>query len=191
MIFNTLFKKAVLAVLIAISSVAWLNAWHHYGFSRRPINFPQFSSWWRDAAIILLPVMLAVWLGIALAQALVKRFGASASPSTHSFLIATILGGVSTFAILLAETSKLIQTGIGIQYSFLTGICRVLYPGGNIVLKLLEAVFPEYRSVRYHILLQDGLNLILVNLAVTVLLILILEVFANNESTQAELNAVA
>ena len=175
MILNTLPKKSVLAVFIAYGGVVWLNQWHQYGYSSAAITFPPVSSWMRDSAIALIPVMLAVWIGTAFAQWLVDRFHQRMSPSTQSFLLAAILSGATSLAFMVIENSKLIWTGIGNELVFLSTICRTIYPNGNLLLSILQRAFPVYQALRFHILIQDGINLALVNLTITILLILILE----------------
>ena len=177
MILNTLPKKFALSTLIACCSVVWLNTWHQYGYSRSAINFPPISNWFRDSMIVLIPVMLAVWVSIALTQWLIGRSNGRMSPSTQSMLAAAILGGMTSITIMLIENYRIIGTGIGNEFVFLASICNRLYPNGNLVLSILKWMFPGTRALRFHILLQDGLYLMLFNLAITILLIILLEGF--------------
>lgn len=177
MILNTLPKKSALAVLIAYGSIVWLKEWHQYVYTRSAINFPPVSSWLRDSMIVLIPVMLAVWVGVAIAQWLIERSKGRMSPSTQSILAAAILGGVTSSTIMLIENTRIFWTGIGNELAYLASICRILYPNGNLLLSILRWIFPSYQALRFHILLQDGFNLALVNLTITILLILILEGF--------------
>jgi len=174
---DTLPKKAALAVLLAYGSVMWLNEWHQYGFSRSRLQFPPVSNWFRDSLTILIPVMLGVWIGAVLAQWLIEISNGRMSLSTQSILAASILAGTTSIVIILIEGSKMIRTGIGNEYVFLASICSRLYPKGNVVLNILQWIFPGQRALRLHILVQDGWNLMLVNLAVTILLMLIIEGF--------------
>ena len=178
MIFNTLPRKSILAIFIACGGVAWLNEWHKYGYSSAEVTFPPVSHWLRDSAIVLLPVMLAVWLGIEFAQRIINRFKQQMSPFTQSILVATLLGGATSLAFLLIENNRIIWTGISTELSFLVSICQTLYPNGNLLLRTLQWVFPSYQATRYHILLQDGFYLMLVNLAITIFLIFVLEGFS-------------
>lgn len=179
MILNTIPQKSMLTVFIACGSVMWLKTWHQYGYSRSPISFPPFSSWWRDTLVIVIPVLLAVWIGILFAQRLIDRSKKRMSLLTQSALMAIILGGLTSIAIMFIENSKVIWTGIGNEYVFLASICSALYPDGNTLLSILQWIVPGYRALRLHILLQDGLNLMLFNLAITVLLIMLLDLFVN------------
>lgn len=175
MILNTLSRKSILAVFIAHGSVLWLNRWHQYGYSTSPINFPPFSSWWRDSMIVFLPVMLAVWIGVWFSQLIIDRSSQRMTPFTQSMLIAGILGGGTSIMIALMESSRVVWTGFGNEFVFLTNICGKLYPNGNLLLNTLQWILPDTRAVRFHILLQDWSNLALINLAITILAILILE----------------
>ncbi len=178
MILNTLPKKSVLAIFIAYVGVIWLNEWHKYSYSTVEITFPPVSNWLRDSVIVLLPVMLAVWLGLAFAQWIINRFKQQLSPFTQAILVATLLGGATSLAFMLIENNRIIWTGISTELSFLVSICRTLYPNGNLLLSTLQWAFPSYQATRYHILLQDGFYLALVNLAVTIFLIFIMEGFS-------------
>ncbi|MBI3241376.1 MAG: hypothetical protein HYZ49_03690 [Chloroflexi bacterium] len=181
MILDTLPKKSVLAVLIACGGIVWLNEWHQFAYSRSPINFPPVSNWLRDSMFVLIPVALAIWIGIALSQWLIDRFGGRMSPSAQSMLTAAILGGATSFAIILMEAGKIFQTGIGTEFAFLASICRSLYPDGNLLLSILQGIFPSTQAFRFHILLQDGFNLALANLTITILVIIILEGFVRGK----------
>lgn len=178
MIFNTLTKKSVLAVFIACGGVVWLNEWHQYGYSSTELTFPSVSSWLRDSMIVLLPVMLAVWFGLTLAQWIIDRFDHKLSPSTQAILTATLLGGATSLAFLLIENNQIILTGISTELAFIVSICRNLYSDGNVLLGALLWAFPGYLATRYHILLQDGFYLALVNMTITIFLMFILEGFA-------------
>lgn len=178
MILNTLPRKSMLAIVIAAGSVLWLNKWHQYGYSASPITFPPFSSWLRDSLIVLLPVMLAVWSGVWLAQMFIDRSSQRMTPFTQYMLIAGILGGVTSIIIALMESSRVVWTGFGNEFVFLTNICGKLYPNGNLLLNTLQWILPDTRAVRFHILLQDWSNLVLIDLAITILTILALEGFA-------------
>lgn len=175
MILNSLFKKSALAVIFAYGGVAWLNIWHQYNYSRSALVFPPISNWLRDSLILLLPVMLAVWAGIALAQWLINRSGERMSLSTQYILTAAILGVVTSVTIIVMENTRIFFTGLGNEIAILASICRNLYPDGNFLLNNLQKLFSDYQAIRLHILLQDGFNLALVNLTITVVLILILE----------------
>lgn len=175
MILNSLLKKSALAVIFAYGGVAWLNVWHQYGYSRSMLIFPSISSGLRDSMILLIPVMLAVWAGIALVQWLVNRSNGRMSISTQSILTAAILGGLSSITIIVMENTRFFFTGLGNEIAILASICRNLYPDGNFLLNLLQRLFSDYQAIRLHILLQDGFNLALVNLTITVVLILTLE----------------
>jgi hypothetical protein len=50
-----------------------------------------------------------------------------------------------------------------------------VYPNGNLLLSTLKWIFPGARALRYHILVQDGVSLMLFNLAIIILLIIIVE----------------
>ena len=178
MILNTLPKMSALAIFIAFGGVVWLNEWHKYGYSSIELTFPPVSSWLRDSMIVLIPVMLAVWLSIALAQRIINRFDQRMSPSTQSILTAAILGGVTSLTIILVENNRTIWTGISNELAILVSICGTLYPNGNLLLNTLQWAFPSYQATRYHILLQDGFYLALVNLTITIFLIFILEGFS-------------
>ncbi len=174
---NTLPKKITLAILIAIGSVVWLNTWHQYVYTRSRIDFPPVSNRLRDTLIILIPVMLAVWIGVAIAQWIINRSSGRMSPSTQSMLTAGILGGMTSITISLMEFTRGLGTGIGNQFIFLASICNRVYPNGNLLLSTLKWIFPGTRALRYHILVRDGVNLMLFNLAIVILLIILLEAF--------------
>lgn len=179
MILNNLFKKSILAVLIACSGVVWLNEWHQYGYTSGAIDFPPVSNWWRDTAIIFIPVMLAVWVANAFAQWFIDRSNGRMSPSTRVLIVAAFLAVMTSLSIILMENNRTIWTGIGNELAFLAGICGALYPDGNLLLGVLQWFFPSYQAMRFHILLQDGFNLMLVNLTITIFLILIMEGIVN------------
>jgi len=175
MILNTLPKKITLAILIAFGSVVWLNTWHQYVYTRTRIDFPPVSNRLRDTLIILIPVMLAVWIGAALTQWIINRSNGRMSVSTQSMLTAGILGCMTSITISLMESTRSIGTGIGNEFIFLASICNRVYPNGNLLLSTLKWLFPGARALRYHILLQDGANLMLFNLAIIIVLIIFLE----------------
>lgn len=177
MILNTVPRKLALAILIAFSSVVWLNTWHQYVYTRSRVDFPPVSNTLRDALIILIPVLLAVWIGVALTQWIINRSNGRISVSTQSILAAGTLGGMTSITISLMESTRGIATGIGNEFVFLASICNRVYPNGNLLLSILKWAVPGSRALRFHILLQDGFNLALVNLAITILLILIMEGF--------------
>ncbi len=184
MTLDTLAKKSALAVLITYGSVAWLTVWHEFGFNFR-MTFPSNSSWARDTMIILLPVMLAVWVGIALAQWLINRFHGRMSPSTQSMLTASILGGLTTLSIILMEANRIFRTGIGNGVAIQLSICSKIPPASNLLLKTLLWIFPNPQALRYHVFLQDGIYLALINVGITIALMLILEGFMRRESNNS------
>jgi len=183
MILNTLPNKSALAAIIAYAGIVWLNEWHQFVYTRSAIEFPPVSNWLRDSMIVLIPVTLAVWVGIGLIQWIIDRFGRRMSPSTQSMLAATILGGLTSLSIILIETNRIFRTGIGNEFAFLASICGSIYPNGNLLLSILQWIFPGTQAFRFHILLQDGVNLALINLAITILLILILEGFVRGRNS--------
>ena len=186
MIFNTLPKKLALAALIAFGGIVWLNLLHEFVYTRSAIHFPPVSNWLRDTLIVLVPVMLAVWISIGLVQWMIDRFGWRLSVSTQSMLAATILGAVTSLSTIVIEANRVFQTGIGSEFVFLANICGRIYPNGNPVLNILRWLFPITQAFRFHILLQDGVNLALINLAITILLIIILEGFGRRNSFDLE-----
>ena len=118
----------MLAIFIACGGVMWLNEWHQYGYSSTEINFPTVSSWLRDSMIVLPPVMLAVWLGVALAQWINNRFDHKWSPSTQSICLAILMGVGTSLVFMLIESNRVIWTGISNELAFLASICRTLNP---------------------------------------------------------------
>lgn len=177
MMLNTLPRKFTLAILIAFGSVVWLNKWHQYVYTRSRVDFPPVSNWLRDSMILLLPVFLAIWIGVALAEWITNRSNGRLSPSTQSMLMAAILGGMTSAMLLLIESNRNIRTGIGNEFIFLTSICNRVYPNGNVLLSILKWAAPDVQAFRFHILLWDGAYLMLFNLAITVLLIMLMEGF--------------
>jgi hypothetical protein len=129
----------------------------------------------RDTLIILLPVMLAVWIGAALTQWIINRSNGRMSVSTQSMLAAGILGGMTSITISLIESTRGIATGIGNQFTFVASICNRVYPNGNLLLSIIKGVVPGARALRLHILLRDEAYLMLINLAIIVLFILLME----------------
>ena len=176
MILDTLPKKSALAVLIAFSSVVWLTLWHEFGYNTR-MSFPSNSSWQRDTMIILVPVLLAVWISVALAQWLIDHFQERMSPTMQYMLTASILGGLTTLSIILMEASRGFRTGIGNGVAIQLSICRKIPPATNLLLRTLLGIFPTSQALRYHVFLQDGIYLALINLGMTIFLMLILEGF--------------
>jgi hypothetical protein len=172
---DTFPRKTALSVLIAYFSIIWLNEWHQYNFSRSPIVFPPVSNWLRDALIVALPVMLGVWAGISITRWLIACFRGRMSPSAQSMLMASILAGFTSSAILLIESTRAIGTGIGNEFLFLIGVCSSRLSKGSLVLNVLDHIFPRTQALRLHILLQDGFYLALVNLTIVIFLIIILE----------------
>ena len=176
MMLNTLARKFTLAVFISYGSVVWLNYWHQYGYSNSPLLFPPVSSWLRDATIVFLPVSLAVWIGAALSQSIGRHSSDRMSVSTQFMFAALLLSMLSTLGIILVEANRrIISTGLSIQVSFIASNCSRLYPKGNLLLNFIRWLIPDVRALRIHFLAQDGINLLLVNLAITLILILILE----------------
>jgi hypothetical protein len=174
MVINSIIKKSALAVLIAFCSVMWLSVWHEFGYGAR-MSFPAVSSLPRDTLIILLPVMLAVWGSTALAQWLINRSQGRMSPSTQSILTAAILGGMTSIAIILMEATRVFRTGISNEVAIQVSLCRRILLDSSFLLKTLLGIFPNPQAMRYHVLLQDGIYLALINLGISVLLIFILE----------------
>jgi len=175
MTLNTLPKKSALAVLIASGSVFWLTMWHEFGYNNTRMIFPSNSSWSRDTMIILLPVLLAVWISIAFSQWLINRSHGSMSASTQSLLTASILGGLTTLSVILLESSRFFRTGIGNGIAIQLSLCRRISPATSFLLRTLLGIFPSSQAFRYHIFLQDGIYLALINVGITIFLILILE----------------
>lgn len=175
MIIDTLPKKFSLAVLISFGSVVWLYTWHEYGFSRTPLLFPPFSNESRDALIILIPVMLGVWISVQLTKWIVELTGRRMSTSNQAILAALITTSLITTLVMSIEGTRTIRTGFGNEFIFISSICGRLYPNGNWLLSLLRAIFPGLLALRLHILLQDGFNLALVNLAIIILSTLLME----------------
>ena len=190
---NTLPKKSALAVLIAFGSIMWLNKWHEYVYSRGAVKFPPVSNWLRDSLIVLIPIMLAVWLGVALIEWLNHRFGERMAPTGQTILAAAILGSLTSLATILIEINRALQTGISSQFSFVASICTRIYQSGTFgyfLLSILKSTFGG-EGLRIHIMLQDGFNLALINLALVILLIMILEAFSKptiHYQTQTSLN---
>ena len=178
MILNTLPRKFAIAILIACASVIWLSKWHQYVYTRSRVDFPPVSNWMRDSMFILIPVMLAVWVGFALAQQITDRLSGRMSASSQSMLVAAILGGMTTIMILLVESSRSLKTGIGNEFVFLASICNKVYPNGNLLLSVLKWAVPGAKALKLHILLRDGANLVLFNLAILILVIMLMEGFA-------------
>ena len=174
---NTTLKKSTLAVLIAFGSILWLNQWHEYAYSRGAVKFPPVSNWLRDSLIVLIPIMVAVWLGMALIEWLTKRLGERIASTGQTILTATVLGSLTSLATILIETNRVIQTGISSQFSFVASICTRLYPTGTLILNTLKSMFGG-EGLRIHIMLQDGFNLALINLALIILVIMLMEVFS-------------
>ncbi len=183
MILNTLPKKFARAVLIAFVGIAWLNLLHEFVYTPSAIQFPPVSNWLRDTLIVLAPVMLAVWIGIALVQWMIDRFGRRLSVSTQSMLAAAMLGALTSLSTILIEANRVFQTGIGSEFVFLANICDRIYPNGNPLLSFLRWLLPITQAFRFHILLQDGFNLALINMAITIFLISILEVFGRSRNS--------
>lgn len=178
MTLDTLPRKFVLAILIAFGSIVWLNQWHRYIYTRSRIDFPRVSNNLRDTIIILIPVVLAVWIGVALSQWVINRFSGRMSPATQSILAAGILGGITSITITLTESIRNIGTGLATEFIFLASICNKVYPNGNLLLDALKWVFPDARALKFHILLRDGANLMIFNLAVIILVIMLMEGFS-------------
>ena len=190
MTLNTLPRKSALAVLIASGSVFWLTMWHEFGYNNTRMSFPSNSSWSRDTMIILLPVMLAVWIGIAFAQLLIKRFPERMSPSTQSMLTASILGGLTTLSVVLLESSRFFRTGIGNGIAIQLSLCRRISPATSFLLRTLLGIFPSPQAFRYHIFLQDGIYLALINVGISIFLILILEGFMRRKNSSFDLETI-
>lgn len=174
MTLNTLPKKAILAFIIAYCSVIWLTAWHEYGFTYR-MTFPSTSSWLRDALIILLPVMLAVWMSTAVSQWLINRSRGNMSASNQSMLTAVIMGCLTTLSVILMESTRYFTTSIGNGAAIQLSLCNRIIPITNLILRTLLAIFPRTQALRIHVFLQDGFYLALINLGITVFLMMILE----------------
>jgi hypothetical protein len=121
--------------------------------------------------------MLAVWLGVALIEWLNNRLGERLAPTGQTILAAVILGSMTSLATTLIEINRVIQTGIGSQFSFVASICTRLYPGGTFILNILKRMFGG-QGLRIHIMFQDGFNLALINLTLIILLVMIMEAFS-------------
>jgi hypothetical protein len=171
---HTMFRQVALTIFLAFGSVFWLTKWHQYGYTSSPITFPPVSTWWRDALILLLPVTLAVWLGSLLIQRLAERSARRFSPFEQTILAAFIISGLTTAAVLLVENSRIVWTGIGNELSFLANICGSLYPNGNLLLDFFQSAFPISQATRLHVLLQDGMNLVIFNWGISLLVVLVL-----------------
>ncbi|MBI5825910.1 MAG: hypothetical protein HZB18_17935 [Chloroflexi bacterium] len=178
MILHTLPRKFVLAIFIAFGSIAWLSKWHQYVYTRSRVDFPPVSNWARDSIIVLLPVLLAIWISVALTEWIINRSNGRMSLSTQSILMAAVLGGMTSAIIVLIESNRSIGTGIGNEFIFLASICNRVYPNGNLLLSTLKWAVPGAQALRLHILLRDGANLMLFNMATTLLLIMLMEGFA-------------
>jgi hypothetical protein len=123
---------------------------------------------------------LAVWLGVALIEWLNARFGARIAPAGQTILTAAILGSLTSLATILIEINRALQTGISSQFSFVASICTRVYQSGTFgyfLLSILKSTFGG-EGLRIHIMLQDGFNLTLINLALIILSIMVMEVFS-------------
>lgn len=174
---NTTARKFSIAAVIALGSVVWLNYWHEYGYSSAPLEFPTWSLTWRwDALIVFLPVLIVIWLGTALNDALLGRVAERMSASSQAILAATLLSVFSTIAVVLVEASRrLISTGISVQLSFVASLCTRLYLKGNLLLSFIKWLIPDSRYLRVHFLVQDGINLVLMNLALIIIVGMLME----------------
>ena len=179
---NTLPRKLILACLLAYGSVRWLNIWHQYGFSRSPIDFPTVSSWWRDSFALFVPILLAIWIGIAIAERFIQTSAGRISASNQSMFAAAILSIVTTLTVMTVEGSRSLATGIGNEFIILASLCGRLYPQGTLLLNALKWIFPSVLALQYHTLIQDGINLFFVNLALTILMLLLTETFTSRQT---------
>jgi hypothetical protein len=170
---DTILKKITLTLFAALGGVLWLNIWHQIGHSHETIGSSPVVYWLRDSLIVLLPILLAVLIGSALLQWLGDRFSGRISPRSQTALTVAMLGVLTSTAIIMVEASRILPTGIHNDFALIVSVCRTINSSSFQFVDALFRNFSVFETARIHVILQDWSTLMLVNLAITMLSILI------------------
>ena len=171
---NTNSKKLLLALLLAYGGVLWLNVWHQIGHSYGTIGSSPVVYWLRDSVIVLLPALLAVFLGTGLSQWLGNRSNGRLSPRAQNFLSVVFVSGLSALAFVLIESNPSLRTGIGNDFALEVSICRTINSTSFQMVDSLLRNFSDFQVARFYVMLKDGVSLFAVAMGITVLMILTL-----------------
>ena len=187
---NTNSRKFLLSILIAYGGVLWLNVWHQLGHNHGLISASPVLFWLRDSSIVLLPVMLAVWVAAAIIQRLSDRSNGGMPPLAHSLLSVGIMSILTSLPFIMIESNHSFRTGIGNGIAIQLSLCRRIPPATSFLLRTLLGIFPSPQAFRYHIFLQDGIYLALINVGISIFLILILEGFMRRKNSSFDLETI-
>ena len=171
--FNTLSKKIVLTVLVAFGGILWLNVWHQIGHSHEVIAASSpILNWLRDSVILLLPVMLAVWIGTVIAQWIGARSNGRISILAQSSLTIALVGILTSIVLVVVEANRFLRTGIGNDFALMVSVCRTINSSSFQIVDAIFSNFSRFETARLHVILQDLSSLTLVNLVITLLAML-------------------
>lgn len=163
------------ALLAALVSVLWLNAWHQSNFSYGIPGIAPFRNWMSDTAIMFLPAILAVWLGQTVLKWLVDRSAGRLSEPAQKTLSIIILGLLVSAVVIWIETSKSVQTEVGKGLELAISVCRSTHISSLAILRSWLNDLSSYQASRVYVISQDLASLILVNLGITILFSLSVE----------------
>ena len=167
---NSFSKKFVLAILIAFGGVVWLNVWHRLEHDHGLINSMPVSNWLGDSLIVLLPIMLVVWGGLALSQRLIDRSSRRMHSWLQTGLKAAVLGILSAAVLVLFETNTSLQTAISDDFAFKVSVCRMILFTDNAFHNFLLENFTNIQISQMYIASKDAASLVLIIMGITLLL---------------------
>lgn len=171
---NTNVRMFFFALLTAWVSVLWLNAWHQVSFNYSIPGIAPFRNWMSDTAIVFLPSILAVWLGMSIQKWAVERSAGRLSEPAQTALSVIILSLLVSAAILWIETSRSFQTEIGKGLSLSISICGSSHLNAPILGAWLKTL-PTFQGARIYVTLQDLASLILSTVGTSILFFFLVE----------------
>jgi len=172
---NNNIKKFFLAVLIALSSVLWLNVWHQISYRQGEIVTSPFLHWLSDAAFVFLPVLIATWIGVTLIQWMSGNSEERLSATSQTILVTLFVGALVSAVILMIETQPNIQIGLNKDLSLAISVCSSSHPAGFSIFGFLLKDLPAYKASRVYLYMQDFSNVMLVTMATVIFYMMIVE----------------
>lgn len=167
---QSIFGKVLLSLVLAYGGVLWLGVWHHVSHEFTSPAAQPVMNWLRDSAIVLLPVMLAVFAGTTLVQGLDKLTKGRLPSALQNVLSVLLAGFFSAAALVWIESGTFLQTGIGRDYAFEVSICRAINSTSFQAVDAFFSSLSDFQVARLYVSLKDFSSLLVVNLGLTAVL---------------------
>ncbi|HNN12341.1 MAG TPA: multicopper oxidase domain-containing protein, partial [Anaerolineales bacterium] len=172
---NNNIKKFFLALLIALSSVLWLNVWHQISYRQGEIVTSPFQHWLSDATFVFLPILIAVWIGVTLVQWISGDSEERLSVSSQSMLAILFVGVLVSSVVLMIETRQNIQIGLNKDLALAISVCSSSHPAGFSIFGFLLNDLPAYKASRVFLYMQDFSGVMLVTMAAIIFYMMIVD----------------